>query len=52
VHDVLKPTNKALPDQDLELVVARRIPVRIALKMQENKIPAFIAACANSPFCF
>lgn len=52
VHDVLKPTNKALPDQDLELVVARRVPVRIALKMQENKIPAFIAACANSPFCF
>lgn len=52
VHEVLKPTNKALPEQDLELVVARRVPVRIALKMQENKIPAFIAACVNSPFCF
>lgn len=52
VHEVLKPTNKSLPDQDLELVVARRVPVRIALKMQENKIPAFVAACANSPFCF
>jgi hypothetical protein len=52
VHDVMKPTNKALPEQDLELVVARRVPVRVALKMEESKIPAFIAACANSPFCF
>lgn len=52
VHDVLKLSNKTLPDQDLELVVAKRVPVRIALKMEENKIPAFIAACANSPFGF
>jgi hypothetical protein len=52
VHEVLKPSTTTLPEKDLELVVARRVPVRIALKMQENKIPAFIAACANSPFCF
>jgi len=52
VHEVLKPSTKTLPEKELELVVARRVPVRIALKMQENKIPAFIAACSNSPFCF
>lgn len=52
VHDVLKLSGSGLPDANLELLVAKRVPVRIALKMQENKIPAFIAACANSPFGF
>jgi hypothetical protein len=52
VHEVLKLSNTGLPEQNLELLVAKRVPVRIALKMEENKIPAFIAACANSPFGF
>lgn len=52
VHDALKRNSQGLPAQNLELVVAKRVPVRIALKMVETKIPDFIAACANSPFCF
>ncbi|MFN9751833.1 MAG: hypothetical protein ACK57U_10650 [Planctomycetota bacterium] len=52
VHDVLKLASTGLPEQNLELLVAKRVPVRIALKMQENRIPAFIAACANSAFGF
>lgn len=52
VHDVLKLSSAGMPEQNLELLVAKRVPVRIALKMQENRIPAFIAACANSPFGF
>ena len=41
-----------LPVDNLELIVARRVPVRIALKMDERKIADFMAACANSPFAF
>ena len=52
VYDVLRADAKGLPEQNLELVVAKRVPVRIALKMNETKIPNFIAACANSPFGF
>jgi hypothetical protein len=52
VHDALKLSSSGMPEQNLELLVAKRVPVRIALKMQENRIPAFIAACANSPFGF
>jgi hypothetical protein len=40
------------PVEHLELVVARRVPVRIALRMDEREIPAFMSACANSPFAF
>ena len=42
----------ALPADDLELVVAKRVPVRLAVQMDERKIPRFLAACANSPFAF
>jgi hypothetical protein len=35
-----------------ELIVAKRIPFRIAFEMDERKIPEFLAACANSPFRF
>lgn len=34
------------------LAVAKRIPVRVAVLMDERKIPDFIAAAANSPFTF
>jgi len=40
------------PVEHLELVVARRVPVRIALRMDEREIPAFMSASANSPFAF
>ena len=42
----------ALPDTNLELIVAKRIPFRIALKMDEREIANFMAACANSDFAF
>ena len=42
----------ALPDDNLELVVAKRVPVRLAVQMDEREIPRFLAACANSPFAF
>ncbi len=35
-----------------EIVVAKRIPFRVAFEMDERKIPNFLAACANSPFRF
>lgn len=35
-----------------ELIVAKRIPFRIAFEMDERRIPEFLAACANSPFRF
>lgn len=41
-----------LPETNLELIVAKRIPFRIALKMDERKINDFVAACANSEFVF
>ena len=45
-------TGKDLPDTDLEMIVARRVPVRLAVVMDETKITDFIAACAKSPFTF
>jgi hypothetical protein len=45
-------SGSALPDSSLELIVAKRVPVRIALKMDEREIPNFMTACANSPFAF
>ena len=45
-------TGEVLPEKNLELIVAKRVPVRIALKMDERKIAEFMAACANSPFAF
>ena len=45
-------TGQELPETNLELIVAKRVPVRIALKMDERKIADFMAACANSPFAF
>ncbi len=34
------------------LAVAKRVPVRVAVKMDERKIADFLAAAANSPFTF
>lgn len=45
-------TGDKLPDENLELVVAKRVPVRIAVRMDDQKIDDFIAACSNSPFAF
>jgi hypothetical protein len=52
VYEVLRADAKGLPERNLELIVAKRVPVRIALKMNETKIPNFIAACSNSEFGF
>lgn len=41
-----------LPESDLELIISKRVPVRIAVKMKETEIATFMAACANSPFAF
>ncbi len=41
-----------LPPEDLELIVSKRVPVRIAVRMKETEIATFMAACANSPFAF
>jgi hypothetical protein len=41
-----------LPEQNLELIVAKRVPFRLAVKMDERKINEFIAICANSEFVF
>jgi len=40
-----------LTDQSY-LAVAKRVPVRVAVKMDERKIGDFLAAAANSPFNF
>jgi hypothetical protein len=45
-------SGETLPADNLELVVAKRVPVRIAVQMDERAIPRFLAACANSPFAF
>ena len=45
-------TAKEIPTENLELIVAKRVPVRIALRMDERQIPEFMTACANSPFAF
>ena len=54
--DVVKRviTGQDLPEigDNLELIVAKRVPVRIAVKMDERRIADFMAACANSPFAF
>ena len=41
-----------LPESHLELIIAKRLPVRIGLRMDERKISDFMAACVNSPFSF
>ena len=45
-------TGNTLPEDNIELIVSKRVPVRIALSMDERKITEFLAACANSPFAF
>ena len=50
IQKVFGETN--LPADSLELVVAKRVPVRLAVQMDEREIPNFLAACANSPFAF
>lgn len=50
IHNAL--ASVAPPATDLELIVAKRIPFRIAMRMSEKAIPDFIAACGNSPFEF
>ena len=45
-------TGEELPENNLELLIAKRLPVRIGLTMDERKIPEFMAACVNSPFSF
>ena len=42
----------ALPETNLELIVAKRVPFRIAVEMDERKINEFVAICANSDFVF
>ena len=42
----------ALPETNLELIVAKRVPFRLAVEMDERKINEFIAICANSEFVF
>lgn len=41
-----------LPEENLELIVSKRVPFRLAMKMDERKINSFLAICANSPFEF
>ena len=41
-----------LPEDNLELIVAKRVPFRLAVEMDERKINEFLAYCANSPFSF
>lgn len=41
-----------LPETNLELIVSKRVPFRLAMKMDERKINSFLAHCANSPFEF
>lgn len=42
----------ALPETNLELIVAKRVPFRLAVRMDERKVNEFIAICANSEFVF
>ncbi len=44
-------TAKQMTDRSY-LAVAKRIPVRVGVRMDERKINDFIAAAANSPFTF
>ncbi len=50
VRKVLRGTD--LPESYLELVVAKRVPVRIAVRMDERYIPEFLTACSKSAFAF
>lgn len=45
-------TGDVLPETNVELIVAKRVPFRIALKMDDRQIIAFKTACANSVFAF
>jgi len=45
-------SSDTLPEEELELIVSKRVPVRIAVRMKETEIVNFMAACANSPFAF
>ena len=45
-------TGEELPKENLELIVAKRVPFRIAVRMDERKIPEFMTSLANSPFGF
>ena len=52
ISDVRKAiTSKTLTDQSY-LAVAKRIPVRIAVEIDERRINDFLAAAANSPYAF
>jgi hypothetical protein len=50
VRSVLRGTE--LPDKNLELIVAKRVPARIAVRMDERYIPEFLSACSRSAFAF
>jgi hypothetical protein len=43
---------EVLPENNLELIVAKRVPFRLAVEMDEREIHNFIAICANSNFVF
>ena len=45
-------TGEEFPETNLELIVGKRVPFRLAVKMDERKINAFLSQCANSPFEF
>ncbi len=58
VRNILKGTE--LPEDNLEMIVSKRVPVRFACRMDERKIPEFLTACYQwgqdgdkpSPFIF
>ena len=45
-------SGEELPEENLELIVSKRVPFRLAMKMDERRINSFLALCANSPFEF
>ena len=45
-------TGEEFPETNLELIVGKRVPFRLAVKMDERKINNFLSQCANSPFEF
>ena len=52
IRKALSPGTTLPAGEELGLLVARRVPVRLAVKIDETKIPEFVAACADSPFPF
>ena len=52
VRDVLSTDATKLPEKNLELVVAKRVPVRVAFRMDERTIPEFIYVASKHPFAF